>query len=205
MASVNSYLGGSVEKFRHAILIGTAIPLAAYLVWQLATHGVLSQSEFVRILQADPTLNGLVNATREITGSHFMGEVVRVFSSLALITSFLGVMLGVFEGLGDLFKRYHLPNNRVVLTIAAFLPPLVFALFYPEGFITALSYAGLLCSFYCLILPIGLAWRTRIENPTLPYRVAGGNFALVFALLIGVVIMVIPFLIQWGYLPAVAG
>ena len=199
MASVNSYLGGSVEKFRRAILIGTAIPLAAYLVWQLATHGVLSQSEFVRILQADPTLNGLVNATREITGSHFMGEVVRVFSSLALITSFLGVMLGVFEGLGDLFKRYHLPNNRVVL------PPLVFALFYPEGFITALSYAGLLCAFYCLILPIGLASRTRIENPTLPYRVAGGNFALVFALLIGVVIMVIPFLIQWGYLPAVAG
>lgn len=205
MASVNSYLGGSVDKFRRAILIGTAIPLAAYLVWQLATHGVLSQSEFVRILKADPTLNGLVNATREITGSHFMGEVVRAFSSLALITSFLGVMLGVFEGLGDLFKRYHLPNNRFVLTIAAFLPPLVFALFYPEGFITALSYAGLLCAFYCLILPIGLAWRTRIANPTLPYRVAGGNFALVFALLIGVVIMAIPFLIQWGYLPAVAG
>ena len=100
MASVNSYLGGSVDKFRRAILIGTAIPLAAYLVWQLATHGVLSQSEFVRILQADPTLNGLVNATREITSSHFMGEVVRSFSSLALITSFLGVMLGVFEGLG---------------------------------------------------------------------------------------------------------
>ena len=81
----------------------------------------------------------------------------------------------------------------------------VFALFYPEGFITALSYAVCYVLSYCLILPIGLAWRTRIENPTLLYRVAGGNFALVFALLIGVVIMVIPFLIQWGYLPAVAG
>lgn len=205
MGSVNSYLDGDVSKFRRAILIGTAIPLVAYLLWQLATHGVLSQSEFVRILQADPTLNGLVNATREITGSSVMGEVVRVFSSLALITSFLGVMLGVFEGLGDLFKRYNLPNNRVILTIAAFLPPLAFALFYPQGFITALSYAGLLCAFYCLILPIGLAWRTRVANPALPYRVIGGNVALVIALLVGVVIMVIPFLIQWGYLPAVAG
>lgn len=91
-----------------------------------------------------------------------------------------------------------MPNNRFVLTIAAFLPPLVFALFYPEGFITALSYAGLLCAFYCLILPISLAWRTRIENPTLPYRVAGGNFALVLALLIGVVIMLIPFFNSMG-------
>ena len=205
MASVNSYLDGDYRKFRRAILIGTAIPLGAYLVWQLATHGVLSQSEFVALLQADPTLNGLVEATRQITGSNFMGEIVRIFSSLALITSFLGVMLGVFEGLGDLFKRYGLPTNRAVLTIAAFAPPLAFALFYPNGFIAALGYAGLLCAFYCLILPIGLAWRTRQTNPNLPYRVAGGNAALIFALIIGLAIMVIPFLIQAGVLPAVAG
>ncbi|TGZ98556.1 aromatic amino acid transporter [Rodentibacter pneumotropicus] len=205
MASVNSYLNGNVRQFRKAILIGTAIPLFAYLVWQLATHGVLSQSEFVRILQAEPTLNGLVNAVREITGSNMMGEVVRIFSALALITSFLGVMLGVFEGLVDLFKRYHLPHNRLSLTVTAFTPPLVFALFYPEGFISALSYAGLLCAFYCLILPIGLAWRTRQISPNLPYRVMGGNLALTAALIIGIIIMVIPFLIQAGYLPAVAG
>ena len=205
MGSVNSYLDGSVTQFRKAILIGTAIPLVAYLVWQLATHGVLSQNEFIQVLQADPTLNGLVNATRQITNSHIMGEIVRVFSALALITSFLGVMLGVFEGLGDLFKRYKLPHNRLTLTVAAFTPPLAFALYYPEGFIAALSYAGLLCAFYCLILPIGLAWKTRQANPNLPYRVIGGNVTLVIALVIGVIIMIVPFLIQAGYLPAVAG
>ena len=43
MGSVNSYLDGSVTQFRKAILIGTAIPLVAYLVWQLATHGVLAK------------------------------------------------------------------------------------------------------------------------------------------------------------------
>ena len=59
MGSVNSYLDGSVTQFSKAILIGAAIPLVAYLVWQLATHGVLSQNEFVQVLQADPTLNGL--------------------------------------------------------------------------------------------------------------------------------------------------
>ncbi len=114
-------------------------------------------------------------------------------------------MLGVFEGLGDLFKRYKLPHNRLTLTVAAFTPPLAFALYYPEGFIAALSYAGLLCAFYCLILPIGLAWKTRQANPNLPYRVIGGNVTLVIALVIGVIIMIVPFLIQAGYLPAVAG
>ncbi|OOF70692.1 aromatic amino acid transporter [Rodentibacter caecimuris] len=205
MASINSYLGGNVKQFRRAILIGTAIPLIAYLVWQMATHGVLSQNEFVQILKAESTLNGLVNATRTITGSHLMGEIVRIFSALALITSFLGVMLGVFEGLGDLFKRYHLPNNRLTLSLTAFIPPLAFALFYPNGFIQALHYAGLLCAFYCLILPIGLAWRTRQINPHLPYRVKGGNVALLIALIAGVIVMCIPNLIEKGYLPAVSG
>ncbi|QIM65332.1 aromatic amino acid transport family protein [Frederiksenia canicola] len=205
MGSINSYLDADIRKIRLAVLIGTLIPLSAYLLWQLATHGVLSQGEFVALVKQDPTLNGLVKATAQITGSTILGEAVRLFSALALITSFLGVAMGIFEGVGDLLKRFNLPSNRVVLTPLTFIPPLVFALFYPNGFIAALGYAGLLFAFYGLILPIGLAWKARQLYPNLPYRVAGGNLGLVIAFVMGVVIIVIPFLIEKGILPAVAG
>lgn len=205
MGSINSYLDADIRKIRLAVLIGTLIPLSAYLLWQLATHGVLSQGEFVALVKQDPTLNGLVKATAQITGSPILGEAVRLFSALALITSFLGVAMGIFEGVGDLLKRFNLPSNRVVLTPLTFIPPLVFALFYPNGFIAALGYAGLLFAFYGLILPIGLAWKARQLHPNLPYRVAGGNWGLVIALVMGIVIIVIPFLIEKGILPAVAG
>lgn len=205
MGSINSYLDADIRKIRLAVLIGTLIPLSAYLLWQLATHGVLSQSEFVALVKQDPTLNGLVKATAQITGSTILGEAVRLFSALALITSFLGVAMGIFEGVGDLLKRFNLPSNRVVLTPLTFIPPLVFALFYPNGFIAALGYAGLLFAFYGLILPIGLAWKARQLHPNLPYRVAGGNLGLVIAFVMGIVIIVIPFLIEKGILPAVAG
>lgn len=205
MGSINSYLDADIRKIRLAVLIGTLIPLSAYLLWQLATHGVLSQGEFVALVKQDPTLNGLVKATAQITGSPILGEAVRLFSALALITSFLGVAMGIFEGVGDLLKRFNLPSNRVVLTPLTFIPPLVFALFYPNGFIAALGYAGLLFAFYGLILPIGLAWKARQLHPNLPYRVAGGNLGLVIAFVMGIVIIVIPFLIEKGILPAVAG
>lgn len=205
MGSINSYLDADIRKIRLAVLIGTLIPLSAYLLWQLATHGVLSQGEFVALVKQDPTLNGLVKATAQITGSTILGEAVRLFSALALITSFLGVAMGIFEGVGDLLKRFNLPSNRVVLTPLTFIPPLVFALFYPNGFIAALGYAGLLFAFYGLILPIGLAWKARQLHPNLPYRVAGGNLGLVIAFVMGIVIIVIPFLIEKGILPAVAG
>ncbi|MGX2968667.1 aromatic amino acid transport family protein [Ursidibacter sp. B-7004-1] len=205
MGSINSYLEADIRKIRVAVIIGTLIPLTAYLLWQLATHGVLSQNEFVALLNQDPTLNGLVKATTQITGSSILGEMVRLFSSLALITSFLGVAMGIFEGVGDLLKRFNLPNNRVVLTPLTFLPPLAFALFYPNGFIAALGYAGLLFAFYGLLLPIALAWKARQLHPNLPYRVAGGNVGLAIAFVMGIIIMVIPFLIEKGVLPTVAG
>lgn len=202
MGSINHYLDADMRKIRIAIFIGTLIPLIAYILWQLATHGVLSQGEFISLLQQDPTLNGLVNATSQITGSTLLGEMVRIFSALALITSFLGVAMGIFEGVGDLLKRVNLPSNRLILTPLTFVPPLAFALFYPNGFITALGYAGLLFAFYGLILPIGLAWKVRQQHPNLPYRVAGGNVGLVIALLAGLFIMAIPFI---DGLPKVVG
>lgn len=202
MGSINHYLNAEMKKIRAAILIGTLIPLVAYVLWQLATHGVLSQGGFVQLLQQDPTLNGLVKATSQITGSTVLGEMVRIFSALALITSFLGVAMGIFEGVGDLLKRVNLPNNRVILTPLTFIPPLIFALFYPNGFIAALGYAGLLFAFYGLILPIGLAWKARQQHPNLPYRVAGGNIGLLIALVAGVLIMAIPFI---EGLPSVVG
>ncbi|MBN6710023.1 tyrosine transporter [Haemophilus haemoglobinophilus] len=205
MGSINNYLDADIRKIRLSIIIGTLIPLTAYLLWQLATHGVLSQNQFVSLLKQDPTLNGLVNATSQITGSNFLGEVVRLFSSLALITSFLGVAMGIFEGVGDLLKRINLPTNRLVLAPLTFIPPLAFALFYPNGFIAALGYAGILFAFYGLLLPVALAWKARQLHPNLPYRVAGGNLALVIAFVMGIVIIIIPFLMEKGYLPSVAG
>ncbi|MGV6989303.1 aromatic amino acid transport family protein [Testudinibacter sp. P80/BLE/0925] len=205
LPSIVKYLDGDVKRLRISVIAGTGLPLIAYLLWQLSTHGVLSQSQFLHILQQDPTLKGLVNATREITGSQILSEAVRLFSSLALVTSFLGVSLSLFDCLHDLLKRVKVRSNRASLGVLTFVPPLIFALFYPKGFILALGYAGIMFAFYGLVLPVGLAWKARRLHPNLPYRVIGGNTALVLALLLGLLIIVIPFLIDTGYLPKVIG
>lgn len=203
--SINKYLDGDIKRLRIAIIGGTAIPLVAYILWQLATHGVFPQSEFVTIINTDPTLNGLINATYQATGSSIISGAVRTFSTLALVTSFLGVALSLFDCLDDLLKRINIKANRIQLGLLTFLPPLAFALFYPNGFIAALGYAGQMFTFYGLVLPVGMAWRARKIYPNLPYRVLGGNLSLLIALLLGVLIMNVPFLIQAGYLPKVIG
>ena len=204
--SLNKYLDGNVKALRISILAGSAITLCAYILWQMSTHGLLTQNEFLQILKEDATLNGLVKATLAITGSNLIAGAVKLFSTLALVTSFLGVGLGLLECIEDLLKRsFNISAGRISLGLMTFIPPLVFALFYPEGFILALGYAGQMFAFYAVVLPVSLIWKARHTHANLPYKVWGGNLTLIIVLVLGVIITSIPFAIRAGYLPFVVG
>lgn len=204
--SLNKYLDGNVKALRISILAGSAITLCAYILWQMSTHGLLTQNEFLQILKEDATLNGLVKATLAITGSNMIAGAVKLFSTLALVTSFLGVGLGLLECIEDLLKRsFNISVGRISLGLMTFIPPLVFALFYPEGFILALGYAGQMFAFYAVVLPVSLVWKARRAHTNLPYKVWGGNLTLIIVLVLGVIITSIPFAIRAGYLPFVVG
>lgn len=204
--SLNKYLDGNVKALRISILAGSAITLCAYILWQMSTHGLLTQNEFLQILKEDATLNGLVKATLAITGSNIIAGAVKLFSTLALVTSFLGVGLGLLECIEDLLKRsFNISAGRISLGLMTFIPPLVFALFYPEGFILALGYAGQMFAFYAVVLPVSLVWKARRTHTNLPYKVRGGNLTLIIVLVLGVIITSIPFAIRAGYLPFVVG
>lgn len=203
---LNKYLEGDVKALRFSIIMGSAITLVGYILWQFSTHGVLSQTRFLEILNQDPTLNGLIEAVRVITGSTIIAAIVKIFSALALITSFLGVALGLLECIEDLLKRaFNISANRLSLGFLTFLPPLLFAFFYPEGFILALGYAGQMFAFYAVVLPAALVWKARHQHPNLPYRVPGGSGVLLFVSILGTIIVCIPFLIKLGVLPPVVG
>ena len=203
--SLVKYMEGDVRGLRIAIVAGSAITLVGYILWQLSTHGVLSQSEFTQILKEKPTLYGLIEACRHITGSEIIASAVQLFSALALVTSFLGVALGLFDCTEDMLRKgLHINAGRLLLGAITFLPPVLFAYFYPD-FIAALSYAGQMFAFFAVVLPVGLVWKARRRYPNLSYRVAGGDIALIIALVIGIVVACIPFFVKAGMLPPVVG
>ena len=84
-------------------------------------------------------LNGLLQALREMVASPHVELAVHLFADLALATSFLGVALGLFDYLADLFQRSNTVGGRLQTGAITFLPPLAFALFYPRGFVMALG------------------------------------------------------------------
>ena len=151
--SIVSYMNGDIRKLRRVFVIGSAIPLVAYLFWQLVTLGSIDSNTFIGLMAEHSGLNGFLVALRNVVASSHVELAVHLFADLALATSFLGVALGLFDYMADLFQRRNTVAGRLQTGAMTFLPPLAFALFYPRGFVMALGYAGVALS----ILEIGRA------------------------------------------------
>ncbi len=200
--SIVNYLGGDTAKLRKVFIIGSAIPLLVYILWQVATIGTIHSDTFIGILAAESGLNGLLEAVKAVVGTARVEMAVRLFAALALATSFLGVALGLFDFLADFFKLKDTLNGRLQTGAVTFLPPLLFALFYPKGFVIALGFAAIALSVLSLLLPALLVRQTRKQHVG-GYRVAGGQLGLLLVFSLGIAIIVIQLSIVSGYLPNV--
>ena len=200
--SIVSYMQGDTVKLRKIFILGSAIPLLVYIFWQVATLGAIETDTFVGILADESGLNGLLAAVKAVVGTARVEMAVRLFAALALATSFLGVALGLFDFLADFFKLPSTVAGRLQTGAITFVPPLLFALFYPKGFIFALGFAAIALSVLSLLLPALLVRETRKQHAE-GYRVFGGQLGLWLVFVLGIAIIVIQLAIVSGNLPRV--
>lgn len=73
--------------------------------------------------------------------------------------------------------------------LLTYTPPLLFALFYPQGFIMALGYAAIALVILALFLPVALVISARKTKKGSEYQVIGGNSALIAVVAFGVLII----------------
>ncbi|MDB6080859.1 MAG: Tyrosine transporter [Chlamydiia bacterium] len=189
--SLVTYLHGNVKDLRRAIWIGSAIPLIAYLLWQVAILGMVpiagNWSLETAYLQG---LNG-ADLLAELTHHPLASWVAQAFALFVILTSFLGVSVSLFDFLADGLKIENRAQGKWKLFFFTFVPPLYFSLAYPRAFFSALEYAGAFGVVVLLaLIPALMVWRKRyvLHMPS-DYQVVGGKVGLV--LIIGISCMLI--------------
>jgi len=212
--SIVRYVGIDIKTLKKVMICGASAPLVIYLLWQVATQGVLSQTT----LMANNSLTSFISSLSSVLQQPQVSQSVSVFADLALATSFLGVSLGLFDLLSGMMKRTNIRINsnndsddstnaggkshRVKTALVTFVPPLAFALFYPQGFITALGYAAIALVILAIFLPVAMVSKQRKADAS-GYRVIGGNVTLMLASLMGCLIIASQFLQMANMIPAV--
>ncbi|MGF1696422.1 aromatic amino acid transporter [Vibrio lamellibrachiae] len=197
--AVVNYLDGDTRSLRKAIILGSSIPLVIYIFWQIVTLGVVSQEQLIE----NSGLSSLISELAITVQQSNISQIVGIFADLALLTSFLGVSLGLFEFLADSVKSKTNKVNRSFAALITFTPPLGFALFYPQGFIMALGYAAIALAILAIFLPVLMVYKVRKSNEyQADYQVFGGQPALIITSAVGVLIVSAQLAISVGLLPA---
>jgi aromatic amino acid transport protein len=169
--SLRNYLGYNRKELQFVILCGASIPLIIYLLWLLATLGTVplkgTINSFSAIKAGGDSIDGLINAVSAIVNNKWITASITGFSNISVTTSFLGVSLSLFDFLADGCKRSNTRFGRLQTALMTFIPPLIFALYYPKGFVMALGYASFFVAILLVILPALMAYKLRTIEPTI--------------------------------------
>jgi tyrosine-specific transport protein len=193
--SLRSYFKNDLLMLRKTILIGSLIPLFCYVIWEIAIMGIIpaqGNPSLTLMYHSGHSASDLMMALSNLLHNRLINLLAKIFTSICLATSFLGVALSLFDFLSDGLKIKKRALNKFVLYVLTFLPPFLIANHYPHIFIIALSYAGVLCALLLILLPAMMAWSGRyIKKSAIGYRLAGGKFLLISLITIALFIIVL--------------
>ena len=200
-----NYYNKNSKKITYAVLIGSLLALLIYISWQMAVQGNLPRAEFVPIIAKGGDVATLLAALNRYIPTQSIGILLDFFAYMAIASSFLGVTLGLFDYIADLFKLGNNLWGRIKTALITFVPPLLMSLLYPYGFVTAIGYAGLAVSIWMVIIPALLAHASRKRYPNNSYKVFGGKWLIYLVIAFGLLNIFCYVAGQMGWIPIFEG
>ncbi|EKE01284.1 MAG: hypothetical protein ACD_21C00172G0001 [uncultured bacterium] len=204
--SIRIYIGAKPKELKWVVVLGATGSLIIYFLWLAVTLGTVpltGDNSFTSWAQNYPgSMGEFIKTVTNTLDNKWITSSINSFYNIAMTTSFLGVTLSLFDFLADGFKRPDTRSGRLQTAGLTFIPPLFFALLFPESFSKALTFAVVFLSVLVVILPAMMIYKLR-KDPNLKssYRMFGGNLLLAATILIGAAIVVLCIMSNLNLLP----
>lgn len=140
--SLVPYLNRNVKALRISVVLGTTIALVVYLIWQWLVLGIVpveGENGLAESLRRGEPATQFIS--QHVTG-HYISMIAEYFAFFAIVTSFLGIALGLFDFLSDGLKIKEKGSGKIVLAFLIAIPVIFFATQFERVFYLALDYTG---------------------------------------------------------------
>jgi len=202
--SLTPFLKRNPDALRWAVIGGTSLTFIIYLVWQALILGVVPVEGSHGLLEA---LKQGVPATiflSEHVEGYWICQIAEYFAFFAIVTSFLGLCLGLFDFLSDGLKIKNQGWGHLKLGALVLIPTLVSASYFERVFLAAMdSTGGFGDTILNGIIPVLMVWigRYRLGYQS-AFRIPGGKPLLVLIGGMFLSVLVTEFLMYVGYYPS---
>lgn len=178
--SLVTYLKRDAYPLRLAIIIGSMIPLFVYIVWEFLILGLVPVEGANGLKATFEQGQMATHALQFVTQNQMVTIAAQLFAFFAITTSFIGVALSFIDFLADGLSIKKTTKGKFALCCLVLLPPLFFAINYPDIFLYALGYAGGVGAVLLFgLLPALMTWSGRYRKKIIaPEIVPGGKAVL---------------------------
>lgn len=189
--NLRDYFDDDIKQLKKVIFIGSLIPLFCYLAWDAVIMGALPSegSENLESLMSNPhTTSALASMLSNKVQNTTISALFNFFTSICMLTAFLGVSLCLYSFLADGLKLRERGSHGLGLFLLTFVPPLLIVIYYPGAYIHALGYAGIFCIILLLFLPALMCYFGRKHHSTI-FSVPGGKFTPIAVIAVSIALL----------------
>lgn len=189
--SLYRYFDGNAKRVQTVIVIGTVVPLILYITWNLVIIGMLSTDTISNIYNSGNTLSKLTEVLQLKTESLLINPIFKVFSTVCILTSFLGISIAFIDFLIDGFNIEENRKTKLFICLIAFVPSTIVVYVKPDIFIEALTCAGILVMILLVLLPSLMVYSGRTyKKYNGEYKVFGGKVLIVIMLSVSIILII---------------
>ncbi len=102
--SLVKYYHRDGDRVMKAIFIGTGLALIIYIFVAACDSRQFTRAEFAPVIEKGGDVSALLEALRRYIETDYIAVILNFFAYMAIASSFLGVTLGLFDYIADLFK-----------------------------------------------------------------------------------------------------
>lgn len=140
--TLTPYLNRDPKSLRFAVIMGTTIPFSVYALWQWIVLGSVPLEGAGGLQEALNKGQAATESLYAIVSNPYFITLAESFAFFALVTSYLGIALGLFDFLRDGLQLQQKTLHKIIIGILITLPVIFFATVFPNAFVVALEVSG---------------------------------------------------------------
>lgn len=188
--TLTNYCQKDASILKSAFFWGSLIPAFVYILWTSSVLSVVFHENpifYNQIVIGKADVGDLIGELSRIAQWPGIQQLVWWTSLLAIVTSVLGVGVGLCESLKKIIAPY-VPGmwSSVLAALATLCPAYVVAILVPNAFISVLGFAGMILVVIAIFLPLYLLRKAQFN--TLFYSALSKPALLVMCAVVGLII-----------------
>ncbi len=193
--TLTKFCDNDSKMLKKAFFWGSLIPALIYITWTctlLSTVYQNNNSFYQKMVGGSVEVGELIKVLSQIAEWSFVQIIIWWISLLAIITSVLGIGVGLDDYFYNIIKVRNSFIKKVISAILTIGPAYILAIIVPNAFVKLLSFAGMILVVIAILLPIYLLYVKKFDN--LYYPILKLKSGYLISIFVGLVIIMCQFL-----------